>query len=305
MRAALVLPTPRAPVNRKAWWTRFCAMALVSVRATCSCPTSSSKRWGRYLRARTRYDIRGIYFEPPRGRPRLDRRAAAACRGLSPGSAVLTMARGKVPMRLDKLTIKAQEALQAAHDLAEQPRPPGDDAGAPARWRCSTRNRASTGAILRKLGHRPGRVWPPGSSAALDEQPAGARLARRRLRRQPAQGRCSKTPTKQSKEFKDEYVSSEHLLLALVDKDHGAASRALQEAGVSKDALLQGAGRGARHPARHRPGGRGQVPGAGQVHARPHRAGAQRASWIRSSAATRRSAARCRCCRAAPRTTRC
>src|SRR6188472_2471017 len=58
MRAALVLPTPRAPVNRNAWCTRFCAMAFDSVRATCSWPTSSENRWGRYLRASTRYDIR-------------------------------------------------------------------------------------------------------------------------------------------------------------------------------------------------------------------------------------------------------
>src|SRR5262249_14589385 len=59
MRAALVLPTPRAPVNRKAWCTRFWAMALDRVRATWSWPTSSEKRCGRYLRARTRYDIQG------------------------------------------------------------------------------------------------------------------------------------------------------------------------------------------------------------------------------------------------------
>ncbi|HEY2902487.1 MAG TPA: ATP-dependent chaperone ClpB, partial [Polyangia bacterium] len=39
--------------------------------------------------------------------------------------------------------------------------------------------------------------------------------------------------------FKDEYVSSEHMLLALVDKDHGAASRVLREAGVKKDNLLK------------------------------------------------------------------
>ena len=32
-------------------------MALVSVRATCSCPTSSLNRWGRYLRASTKYDM--------------------------------------------------------------------------------------------------------------------------------------------------------------------------------------------------------------------------------------------------------
>src|SRR3954469_23405075 len=56
MRGALVFPTPRAPVKRKAWWTRFCAMALESVRATCSCPISSENRCGRYFRARTRYD---------------------------------------------------------------------------------------------------------------------------------------------------------------------------------------------------------------------------------------------------------
>src|SRR5262245_33779851 len=56
-RAAVVLPTPRAPQNRKAWWTRPLANALASVRVTCSWPTISAKVCGRYLRARTRYDI--------------------------------------------------------------------------------------------------------------------------------------------------------------------------------------------------------------------------------------------------------
>jgi hypothetical protein len=61
MRAALVFPTPRAPVNKKAWWTRFAAMAFDSVRATCSCPISSENRCGRYFRAKTRYDTTEIY----------------------------------------------------------------------------------------------------------------------------------------------------------------------------------------------------------------------------------------------------
>jgi len=34
MRALVVLPTPRTPVNRKAWATRPLAMALASVRET-------------------------------------------------------------------------------------------------------------------------------------------------------------------------------------------------------------------------------------------------------------------------------
>jgi ATP-dependent Clp protease ATP-binding subunit ClpB len=45
--------------------------------------------------------------------------------------------------------------------------------------------------------------------------------------------------TKQSQKFKDEYVSSEHLLLALVSKDVGTASRVLAEAGVVHDALMR------------------------------------------------------------------
>jgi len=39
--------------------------------------------------------------------------------------------------------------------------------------------------------------------------------------------------------FGDEYVSTEHLLLALVDHAGGAAQRILQQAGVTRDALLQ------------------------------------------------------------------
>ena len=37
------------------------AMALESVRATCSCPISSENFCGRYFRARTRYDTIEIY----------------------------------------------------------------------------------------------------------------------------------------------------------------------------------------------------------------------------------------------------
>ncbi|MDQ5854040.1 MAG: AAA family ATPase, partial [Chloroflexota bacterium] len=39
--------------------------------------------------------------------------------------------------------------------------------------------------------------------------------------------------------FGDEYVSTEHLLLAIVDHAGGAAQRILQQAGVTRDALLQ------------------------------------------------------------------
>src|SRR3954451_1205283 len=46
-----VLPVPREPTNRYAWWTLPCSTALDRVRTTCSWPTRSAKvrgRWRRY-----------------------------------------------------------------------------------------------------------------------------------------------------------------------------------------------------------------------------------------------------------------
>ena len=96
------------------------------------------------------------------------------------------------------------------------------------------------------------------------------------------------------RELGDDYVSVEHLLLALAD-----------EIGVTKDALLAGAARRAGQPPGDHARPRADLPGAGQVRARPDRGGPRRASSTRSSGATRRSGGSSRCCRAAPRTTRC
>jgi ATP-dependent Clp protease ATP-binding subunit ClpB len=139
-------------------------------------------------------------------------------------------------MRLDKLTIKAQEALQAAHELAasraHQELTPEHVLAA-----LLDQSDGITGAILRKLGVDPARVRQS-VAEALDAQPqvsggASDIYLGRRLKD------LIDEATKRSKEFKDEYVSSEHLLLALVSKDFGPASRALKDAGVRKDALLK------------------------------------------------------------------
>ena len=42
-----VFPVPREPTNRYAWWTRSCSIALLSVRTTCSWPTTSANVRGR------------------------------------------------------------------------------------------------------------------------------------------------------------------------------------------------------------------------------------------------------------------
>src|ERR1700732_324806 len=55
MRAVVVLPTPRTPVRMKACAIRPVAIAFDRVRTIASCPISSAKVEGQYLRARTRY----------------------------------------------------------------------------------------------------------------------------------------------------------------------------------------------------------------------------------------------------------
>src|SRR5258708_39797311 len=66
IRAVVVLPTPRTPVRMKEWAMRPVEMAFERVRTSASCPISSAKVVGRYLRARTRYASAGSVMLPPR-----------------------------------------------------------------------------------------------------------------------------------------------------------------------------------------------------------------------------------------------
>jgi ATP-dependent Clp protease ATP-binding subunit ClpB len=139
-------------------------------------------------------------------------------------------------MRLDKFTIKAQEAIQAANDLAGTR---GHQELTPEHVLAALldQQQGVTSALLRKVGVDPAMVRQM-VERALDGQPqvrgsTADIYVGRRLKE------LLEDAARQSKEFKDEYVSSEHLLLALLAKNHGAASDALKEAGVRKDALMK------------------------------------------------------------------
>jgi ATP-dependent Clp protease ATP-binding subunit ClpB len=139
-------------------------------------------------------------------------------------------------MRLDKFTIKAREALAAAQELAGSR---GHQELTPEHLLTALLDQQEgvAGALLRKVGVDPAQVRQA-AVAALDAQPqvrgsTADIYVGRRLQD------ALEEATKQSKEFKDEYVSSEHLLLALAAKDVGPASRALKDAGVRKDTLLK------------------------------------------------------------------
>src|SRR5262245_39316431 len=116
-------------------------------------------------------------------------------------------------MRLEKLTIKAQEALGAARDLADQ-RNHQEVTHEHLHLALLHQEERVAGALLRKLGVEP-EAGSRKVEAALEQQPQvrGATAdvyVARRLKD------LLDEATKQSEKFKDEYISSEHLLLALV-----------------------------------------------------------------------------------------
>ena len=139
-------------------------------------------------------------------------------------------------MRLDKFTIKAQEALAEARDQASS-RNHQEVAPEHVFAALLAQDDGVVPALLRKLGVDPESLSHKVDSALqILPQVRGATAevyVGRRLKEHLEEA------SRQSQEFKDEYVSSEHLLLALLAKDFGAASKILREAGVSRDGLLK------------------------------------------------------------------
>ena len=168
-------------------------------------------------------------------------------------------------MQLDRFTQKAQEAIVAAQRLAETLHSPILDAehllaaliepddGVPAE-------------TLRRLGV---------DLAALRGELA-ALLARRAASRAAA---CSFGPRArqaiekaeaEAERLKDEYVSTEHLLLALADSGGARPATAARAPVPSRETMLPGrlpSVRGGQRVTQPEP--RGHLPGAGEVRARP------------------------------------
>src|SRR5213592_2576101 len=138
-------------------------------------------------------------------------------------------------MRLDKLTIKAQEALQAAQALADQQ---SHQAMEPEHLLAALleQREGIVGPVLAKLGARPDAIQQA-LRAELAKLPAvrggsGQYLGERtRLALERAQAEAQR--------LKDEYVSTEHLLIALAHDRDGAAGRVLAQNGVTAEAVYK------------------------------------------------------------------
>ncbi len=141
-----------------------------------------------------------------------------------------------MPIRFDKLTLKAQEALEAARDLAAAG---GQAAIEPLH-------------LLQALLHdREGVVVPVLQKLGVNLPALEAQVERELTRRPRVEGaslerglsrelsQALEQAFQQADKFKDDYVSTEHLLLGLLAQEQEPAAALLRAQGVTPDRILQ------------------------------------------------------------------
>ncbi|MBD3409637.1 MAG: ATP-dependent chaperone ClpB [Ignavibacteriales bacterium] len=138
-------------------------------------------------------------------------------------------------MNLNKFTVKAQELVQKAIEIAEsyshQSLEPEHLLAALVEEKGSVAEE-----IVRKAGGNPDHIRLK-AAEALERLPkvSGAALGEQRMSRPLS--KVFDAALKEAKTMKDEYVSTEHLLMGLVESE-GEAGRLLRDQGVTKDVVL-------------------------------------------------------------------
>jgi ATP-dependent Clp protease ATP-binding subunit ClpB len=139
-------------------------------------------------------------------------------------------------MNLNKFTIKSQEALQNAQEIASSY---GNQLLEPEHLLAALvqDGQGTVVPILQKIGVNLSTIRIK-VNEALEKLPkvSGAGLTGQSLS-QPL-GRVLEGAQKAAADLKDEYVSTEHMLLALVEKGEGTVSRLLHDHGVTAEAVL-------------------------------------------------------------------
>src|SRR5881296_4312174 len=138
-------------------------------------------------------------------------------------------------MRLDKFTVKAQEALQAAQSKADQH---NHQAIEPEHLLATLlqQREGVVGPVLAKLGARP-EATQRELDAALGKLPSVKGASGQYLGERTRQ--ALERAQAEAERLKDEYVSTEHFLLALAQERDGAAGRVLAANGVGPEAIYK------------------------------------------------------------------
>ena len=137
-------------------------------------------------------------------------------------------------MRLDKFTLRGQEAIQAGIELAERNQ---NQQVEPEHVLCAMLDQPE--GIVRPLL---GKLGANVQVVKNDCEAAVGRFPRVQGGQQYFSPRLSKVFTaaeKRAEKMHDEYISTEHLLLAIVDEKDGEAGKVLRQHGVNGDDLLK------------------------------------------------------------------
>ncbi|MGV3724679.1 MAG: ATP-dependent chaperone ClpB [Actinomycetota bacterium] len=139
-------------------------------------------------------------------------------------------------MRLDKLTVKAQEALQHAQSLAAE-LGHQEVSSEHVLSALLAQPEGIVSPLMQKLGVQPQNIADE-LRRELDKLPkvggvSGGEYLSQRLKRSLDQAWT------EAQRLKDEYLSTEHILLAIADEKEGAAGKVLRAHGVTRDRVLQ------------------------------------------------------------------
>jgi len=137
-------------------------------------------------------------------------------------------------MRLDKFTLRGQDAIQSAIELAER----------------NQHQQVEPEHLLVAMLEQPEGIVRPilgklGANVAVvlnDTQAAVARFPRVQGGQQYFSPRLTNVFTaaqKQADQMQDEFISTEHLLLAIVDEKEGDAGKILRQHGVIREDLFK------------------------------------------------------------------
>src|ERR671935_942363 len=139
-----------------------------------------------------------------------------------------------MPIRPDRLTEKSQEALQEAQSVASQAQ---QQEILPEHLLVALLKQAdgAVPAILQRLNADPHRIATEleGELSRLPKVYGAETYIGSRLRK------VLDAAWSEMERLKDEYLSTEHLLLAIAEEADGGAARALKRAGITRDRLLQ------------------------------------------------------------------
>jgi ATP-dependent Clp protease ATP-binding subunit ClpB len=138
-------------------------------------------------------------------------------------------------LRFDKMTVKAQEALQQAQEIAGSRQ---NQAVEPIHLLAALVQQADgvVPPLLARLGIR-GELLTQDMEREIERLPKVQGFAQQHLSR--ALNDVLERSFDEATKFKDEYVSTEHLFLAIAGEDRDPAGRLLKKHGASHEAILQ------------------------------------------------------------------